>query len=44
MKLLIRWALNALALMMLPELLASIRVDSYSAALVSALLLGSSMR
>ncbi|MBX3687651.1 MAG: phage holin family protein [Rhodocyclaceae bacterium] len=40
MKLLIRWALNALALMLLPELLASIRVDSYSAALVSALLLG----
>ena len=40
MKLLLRWGLNALALMLLPELLPSIRVDSYAAALVSALLLG----
>lgn len=40
MKLLVRWALNALALLLLPELLTSIRVDTYSAALVSALLLG----
>lgn len=40
MKLLLRWGLNALALMLLPELLPSIRVDSYAAALVSALFLG----
>lgn len=40
MKLVVRWALNALALMLLPELLTSIRVDSYAAALVSALVLG----
>ena len=40
MKLLLRWALNAVALMLIPELLTEIRVDGYTAALVSALLLG----
>lgn len=40
MKLILRWALNAVALMLIPELLSSIRVDSYAAALLSALLLG----
>lgn len=40
MKLLVRWALNAIALMLVPEIVTSIRVDSYTAALLSALLLG----
>ena len=40
MKLILRWALNAIALMLLPELISGMRVDSYTAALVSALLLG----
>lgn len=40
MKLLLRWALNAVALMLIPELLSEIRVDGYAAALISALLLG----
>ena len=40
MKLLLRWALNAVALMLVPELLTDIRVDGYAAALISALLLG----
>ncbi len=40
MKLLLRWALNAVALMLIPELLSDIRVDGYTAALISALLLG----
>jgi len=40
MKLLLRWALNALALMLIPELISGLRVDSYSAALIGALLLG----
>lgn len=40
MKLLLRWILNAVALMLIPEVLTHIHVDSYSAALVSALLLG----
>ena len=40
MSLLIRWALNALALMLVPEVVSAMRVDSYSAALLSALLLG----
>lgn len=40
MKLLLRWILNAVALMLLPELLSGLRVDSYWAALASALLLG----
>ena len=40
MKLLLRWALNAVALMLIPELLSDIRVDGYMAALISALLLG----
>lgn len=40
MNLLLRWALDAVALMLIPELLSDIRVDSYMAALISALLLG----
>jgi putative membrane protein len=40
MKLLLRWALNAVALMLAPEVLTEIRVDGYAAALISALLLG----
>ncbi|HEX5128042.1 MAG TPA: phage holin family protein [Rhodocyclaceae bacterium] len=40
MKLLIRWALNALALMIVPEIISSISVTSYMAALAAALLLG----
>jgi putative membrane protein len=40
MRLILRWALNAVALMLLPELISDLRVDSYSAALISALLLG----
>ncbi|WP_254050838.1 phage holin family protein [Zoogloea sp. LCSB751] len=39
-KLLLRWVLNAVALMLIPEVVTSIRVDSYTAALISALLLG----
>jgi uncharacterized membrane protein YvlD (DUF360 family) len=30
MKLILRWALNAVALMLIPELLTEIRVDSYT--------------
>ncbi len=40
MKLILRWILNAVALMLIPEVIAGIRVDSYSAALISAVLLG----
>ncbi|MDQ8021141.1 MAG: phage holin family protein [Moraxellaceae bacterium] len=40
MMLLIRWALGALALMVVPEIVSSIRVESYLAALAAALLLG----
>lgn len=40
MRLIIRWILNAVALMLIPEVLTSITVDSYTAALLSALLLG----
>ncbi|MDY0013191.1 MAG: phage holin family protein [Rhodocyclaceae bacterium] len=40
MKLILRWALNAVALMLLPEILSGLTVDSYWAALASALLLG----
>ncbi|MEC5396727.1 phage holin family protein [Uliginosibacterium sp. H1] len=40
MMLLIRWALGALALMIVPEIVSSIRVESYLAALAAALLLG----
>lgn len=40
MKLVLRWVLNAVALMLIPELLGRIEVDSYGAALVSAVLLG----
>ena len=40
MKLILRWILNAVALMLIPEILTSIRVEGYTAALLSALLLG----
>ena len=40
MKLLLRWALNAVALILVPELVSGLAVDSYAAALVGALLLG----
>lgn len=40
MRLLLRWALSALALMLLPQLLSSIRVDSFYAALAAALFIG----
>ena len=38
-RLLLRWMLNAVALLLLPEVLGGLRVDSYTAALVTALLL-----
>lgn len=37
---LVRWALNALALMLVPEVVSSMAVTSFSAALISALLIG----
>lgn len=40
LRLLLRWALNAVALLLLPELISGITVDSYLAALAAALLLG----
>lgn len=40
LKLALRWLLNALALMLLPEIIDGLRVESYTAALVTALLLG----
>lgn len=40
LKLALRWLLNALALMLLPEIIDDLRVESYTAALVTALLLG----
>lgn len=40
LRLIARWALNALALMLVPELVSGLEVTSYTAALVSALLLG----
>ena len=40
MKLIARWLLNAVALMLLPELIDALNVTSYTAALISALLLG----
>ena len=39
-KLIVRWLLNAVALMLLPELIDSLQVTSYTAALISALMLG----
>lgn len=36
---LLRWALNAVALMLVPELVSSIQVNSYSAALIAAILI-----
>jgi putative membrane protein len=40
LKLALQWLLNAIALMLLPELISGLHVDSYTAALVTALLLG----
>ena len=40
MNLLLRWAINAGALMLIPHLLRSIRVDGFYSALVAALALG----
>jgi len=40
MRLLLVWLINAVALLALPYLLSSIRVDSFAAALIAALLLG----
>src|SRR5690349_9762576 len=40
MRLLITWLINALALLALPYLFASIHVDSFATALVAALILG----
>lgn len=40
LRLILRWALNAVALLLLPELIAGLRVDSFSAALITAILLG----
>ena len=37
---LLRWALNAVALMLVPEIVSAIEVRSYTAALVAALLIG----
>lgn len=37
---LLRWALNAVALMLVPEVVSSIEVRSYTAALIAALLIG----
>lgn len=39
MKLILRWALAALALMLLPQIIHAIRVESFYAALVAALLI-----
>lgn len=40
MKLILRWVLNAVALMLIPEIISNVQVDSYTAALISAVLLG----
>ncbi|WP_374246813.1 phage holin family protein [Zoogloea sp.] len=40
MKLILRWVLNAVALMLIPELVSQVQVDGYASALVSAVLLG----
>ncbi|KAF7599130.1 MAG: hypothetical protein CGU28_12805 [Candidatus Dactylopiibacterium carminicum] len=40
MMLLLRWALNAVALMLIPEIITAIQVSSYTAALAAALLIG----
>jgi len=40
LKLALRWLLNAVALMLLPEFVSDLRVESYTAALLTALLLG----
>ncbi|HJV27608.1 MAG TPA: phage holin family protein [Aromatoleum sp.] len=39
LRLLLRWLLDAVALLLLPEILGGLRVDSYAAALMTALLL-----
>lgn len=40
LKLALQWILNAVALMLLPEVISSFQVESYTAALITALLLG----
>lgn len=40
LRLLLRWALNAVALLILPEIIAGIAVESYLSALAAAMLLG----
>jgi putative membrane protein len=40
MLLLLRWVLNAVALMLVPEVVTSIQVERFSAALMAALLMG----
>lgn len=40
LKIAIQWLLNAVALMLLPEVIGGLEVESYTAALVTALLLG----
>lgn len=37
---LLRWALNAVALMLVPEVVSSIHVSSYTAALIAAIIIG----
>lgn len=39
MILILRWALNAVALMLIPELISSIQIQSYTGALMAALLI-----
>lgn len=40
MKTILQWALNGLALMLVPELVSNVHLDGYAAALVGAILLG----
>ncbi len=40
MRLILRWILNAVALMLIPGIIGGIQVESYTAALLSAVLLG----
>lgn len=40
LRLALQWALNAIALMLVPEVISGLQVESYPAALVTALLLG----
>lgn len=40
LRLLLRWALNAVALLLVPEIITGLQVNSYLAALIGAILLG----